>query len=413
MPYIIDPKVKINGVEYKDKTINGVTLTNGRTNVDEQPRAGYATITLVTPDNTYPAITIDEKVEVIVDDSTGTEVILWTGWVSDIEVGLAAWGETGWLNQQKVTAVGSLSKFNRRLVGGSGYAKEFDGDRIKAILYETAGVTWQNYTPATDTWADVDPLLTWQTVDLLIGEIDTPGDFELTSYSSGAASGLTLAQQAAASGLGVLYECNCGRINYDDYTSRTDDVSANGFTAIPADAILATGLSSVSRLQDLANDVTVTYKANATETGEDTNSVALYGRYAAKVDTLLEHDYDAAQRVTYYLDTRAFPRRELQQISLALHLDQVADVDRDALLPMRVSKPIRITSLPASIYPDTFAGFVEGYTWTINRNELFLTLNVSEYGFSQLEMNWLQVPPALTWADVSATLEWQEARVVA
>jgi len=38
---------------------------------------------------------------------------------------------------------------------------------------------------------------------------------------------------------------------------------------------------------------------------------------------------------------------------------------------------------------------------------------VSEYALSQLEMNWLQVPPALTWADVSATLEWQEARVVA
>jgi len=28
-------------------------------------------------------------------------------------------------------------------------------------------------------------------------------------------------------------------------------------------------------------------------------------------------------------------------------------------------------------------------------------------------MNWLQVPPTLAWEDVSATLEWQEARVVA
>lgn len=413
MPYTIDPKVKINDVLYTDKTINGVTLTNGRSNVDEQPRAGYATITLITPNNTYPNIQIDQKVEVIVDNSSGTEVVLWTGWVSDVAVSLASFGSEGWLNQQRVTAVGSLSKLNRRLVGGGGYSKEFDGDRISAILYETAGTTWATYTPATDTWADVNPLLTWATSDLLIGEIDTPGDFELYDYTGGEASGLTLAQQAAASGLGVLYECHCGRINYDDYTSRTDDVSANGFTDIPADAILADGLSSVSRLQDLANDITITYKANATEVGEDTNSVALYGRYAAKVDTLLEKKVDAEQRVTYYLDTRAFPRRELQQISLALHLDQVADVDRDALLPMRISKPIRIDSLPTSIYPETFAGFVEGYTWTINRNELFLTLNVSEYGFSQLEMNWLQVPSTLQWEDVSATLEWQEARVVA
>lgn len=187
MPYTVDPKVKINGVAYTDKAIEGVTLTNGRESVDEQPRAGYATITLVTPDNTYPTINIDEKVQVIVDDSSGTEVTLWTGWVSDVEVGLAAWGETGWLNQQKITAVGSLSKLNRRLVGGSGYAKEFDGDRIYNIIYETAGTTWATYTPASDTWADVDSLLQWQSVDLLIGEIDRPGDFELTSYSSGSA----------------------------------------------------------------------------------------------------------------------------------------------------------------------------------------------------------------------------------
>jgi hypothetical protein len=86
---------------------------------------------------------------------------------------------------------------------------------------------------------------------------------------------------------------------------------------------------------------------------------------------------------------------------------------RDSVLPMRVSKPIRIAGLPPSVYPDNFIGFVEGYTWTINRNELFLTLNISEYALSQLEMNWLQVPANLAWEDVNATLEWQEARVVA
>ncbi len=413
MPYTINPKITIADVEYTDKTISGVTLTNGRTNVDEQPRAGYANLSLITPDNTYPNIEIDQRVTVRVDDSNGSEVVLWRGWVSDVETVLRNYGDKGWLQEQRIIAVGSLSKLNRRIVGGSGYPKEFDGDRIEQILFETAGTTWATWQPATDQWEDVNPLLTWASSDLLIGNIDTPGDFELTDYSDGEASGLTLAQTMAASGLGILYEDPMGKITYDDYTSRTDDVATNGFTDIPGDAILASGLSSVSRLADLANDVEVTYKANASERLEDTNSIALYGRYSAKVATQLEKQIDAEQRAQYYLDTRAFPRRELQQITLALHLDTVANVDRDALLPMRVSKPIRITSLPASIYPTTFAGFVEGYTWTINENELFLTLNVSEYGFSQLEMNWLQVPPALEWADVSATLEWQEARVVA
>ena len=412
MTYTIDPKILINGVEYKAETINGVTLTAGRTTVDEQPRAGFASITLVTPDNTYPNIEIDYRVVVQVDNSAGTPVTLWTGWVSDVETTLGAFGATGFLNQQRITAVGSLSKLNRRLAGGSGYAKEFDGNRVYDIIYETAGETWASYDPA-ETWADVNPLLTWQTADLLIGDIDRPGDFELTDYAAGENSGLTLAQQAAASGLGILYESPDGKISYDDYTSRTDDVSLNGFTDIDSDAILTSGLSSVSRLSDLANEVEIVYKNNQTEIDSNAASIALYGLYSAKINTILENAVDAEQRVDYYLDTRAFPRRQLNQITLALHLDQVANLMRDAMLPMRISKPIRITALPDSIYPGAFAGFVEGYTWTLNRNELFLTLNVSEYGFSQLEMNWLQVPPALTWADVDAALEWQEARVVA
>jgi hypothetical protein len=413
MPYTIDPKIIINDVEYKDKTVNGVTLTNGRTIVDEQPRAGYATINLVTPDNTYPAIEIDQKVVVKVDDSNGNEVTLWTGWVSDIEVSLAAFGGTGRLNNQRITAIGSLSKLNRRLVGFDGYAKENDGDRVYDIIKEGAGITWAEYQPATDTWADVNALLQWQNADLLIGNIDRPGDFELVAYSAGETGALSLAQQAAASGLGVLFECNLGRICYSDYSSRTDDVAANGFTPIDKEAVLASGLSSVSRLSDLINDIEVVYKNGQSEIDTDANSIALYGLYAAKINTLLELEVDAEQRVEYYLETRAFPRTRLNQISLALHLDQVSDQMRDSMLPMRVSKPISIEGLPTSIYPETFSGFVEGFTWTINRNELFLTLNVSEYALSQLQMNWAQVPPALEWADVSATLEWQEARVVA
>jgi hypothetical protein len=57
------------------------------------------------------------------------------------------------------------------------------------IIYETAGDTWASYDPA-DTWADVNPLLTWQTADLLIGDIDRPGDFELADYAGGSNSAL-------------------------------------------------------------------------------------------------------------------------------------------------------------------------------------------------------------------------------
>jgi hypothetical protein len=185
MTYDINPQVIINDVEYKGITVNGVTLTSGRTTVDEQPRAGFATIILVTPDNSFPSIEIDYKVVVKIDDSSGNPVTLWTGWVSDIQSSLGAFGAEGRLNNQRITAIGSLSKLNRRLVGFDGYSKENDGDRIFDIIKEGAGITWAEYQPASNTWADVNSLLQWQNVDILVGNIDRPGDFELVAYSSG------------------------------------------------------------------------------------------------------------------------------------------------------------------------------------------------------------------------------------
>jgi hypothetical protein len=413
MTYVINPQVLINDVEYKGIAIQGVSLSNGRVTVDEQPRAGFASINLVTPNNTYPDIEIDYRIQVKVDDSAGNDVILWTGWVSDVETSVVNHGSEGWLNQQKITGIGSLAKLNRRLVGFGGYAKENDGDRVADIIFDGAGTQWADYNPPTEPWQDVNPLVTWQSIDLLIGEIDRPGDFELVAYNNGSANALQLAQQAAQSGLGVLYEDNEGRIGYNDFTSRNDDIAVNGYTDLDTSAILATGLSSISRLSDLINEVEVIYKNNQSELDEDATSIALYGRFATKVNTLLENNADALQRVDYYLETRAFPRKRFSQITLALHLDQVSNVMRDALLPMRISRPISIQGLPESLVGGGFVGFVEGFTWTINRNELFLTLNVSEYALSQLEMNWLQVPPTVEWQDVNATLEWQEARVVA
>jgi hypothetical protein len=115
----------------------------------------------------------------------------------------------------------------------------------------------------------------WQNTDILIGDIDQPGDFELVAYSGGATGALNLAQQAAQSGLGVLYESPDGKISYSDYTYRTDEVAANGFTTIDTDSILARNLSSVSRLSDLINEVEVKYKNNQTETDENATSIAL------------------------------------------------------------------------------------------------------------------------------------------
>jgi hypothetical protein len=410
MTYVINPSVTIGGINFSNDTLNGVSATAGRTNVDEQPRAGYASISVIENDTAIVGIEIDDPVVIQVDDSNGTPITLWTGWVSDVVKSMRNYGNTGYVTETKVTAIGSLAKLNRRRVGAGGYSKQFDGDRIYDILFETAGITWADVDP-TQQWEDVNPLQNWATYDILIGTIDTPGDFELKAYSAGEANGLSLAQQMAQSGAGILYECNCGRINYDDFTSRLDRVAADGFTQLDLGDILAANLTSVSRLADLANNVEVVYKNGQTETDTDATSIALYGDWEIKVDTQLENGVDAEQRVDYYIATRAFPRTSLTQISLVLSAG-MSDQMIDDLLGLTISLPIAISGLPPNIYPSDFSGFVEGYTWTISRNELFLTLNVSDYALSQLEMNWLQVPASELWNTITPTLTWENARSV-
>ncbi len=56
--YTPNPAVLIDGVSYIGDTLNGVSITTGRTSVDEQPRAGYCTITLITFDNDIPVAEI-------------------------------------------------------------------------------------------------------------------------------------------------------------------------------------------------------------------------------------------------------------------------------------------------------------------------------------------------------------------
>ena len=409
MTYVINPQVTIASVDYTAETINGVTITQGRTTVDEQPRAGYCTVNIIDFDNDVANIEIDEQIVIKVDDSNGNEVTLFTGFVADVQKQVDARGTVGTKTSTRVTGIGSLAKLNRRRVGASGFPKQLDGERIAEILFETAGKRWNTLDPAL-TWQDVNPLQNWANFDVLIGKIDE-GDFELFAYNQGIANGLGLAQIMAQSGLGILYEGNDGRINYDEFSARAGKVAADGFLNLDLDAVLAVGLTTISRLSDLINDVEITYKNGQTETGLDANSNALFGEFDFNLTTQLELQSDAEQRVEYYLETRAFPRVSLSQLNLTLGTS-IDNTLRNDLLAIGVSTPISIEGLPLNVYPEGFNGFVEGYTWTIARNELFLSLNVSDYALSQIQMNWLQVPAALRWQDVTATLEWENARSV-
>lgn len=410
--YDPQPVVTIGGVDYTSETINFVQITAGRSSINEQPRAGYATISLVIIDGTYPAITLNDVVGVNIANSDGTDPHIFTGYVTDVTRSIQAHGVTGTVVQIDVTVAGPLARL-AKLQTAATYAKQYDGDRITAILQDAFATSWDEITPTTLTWATVDPTKTWLTYDQgYVGTVATPGAYELHSYSGGLVEALSFANNCANSALGILYEDGDGLINYDTATTRQDNAAANGFTTVSSDYITATGAAASSRIADLINQITITYKDNGTYTAKNQDSIGVYGLFAAQRSTYLEKLAEATQQATLFLETRSIPRDNLAAINVPLHNPALPDATRDALIGVYCGFPISVPDMPTSIYQDPFIGYVEGYVWRITQHTADLTMTLSDYGLTALTQAWQQVNAAETWQTIQPTLTWENATVV-
>lgn len=411
--YDPQPVVTIDGVDYTSETINYLQITAGRTTIDEQPRAGYATISLIVVDGTYPQIILNSVVKVSIVNSNGVDPYIFTGYITDVNRAIVGHGVIGTTVQIDVVVAGPLARLAKFQTAAS-YPKQFDGDRVTAVLADIFTTAWNEVVPTTLTWGGVNPAKNWLNYDPgYAGTVAAPGDYELHAYSGGEVEAMSFLNNVANSALGILYETGDGLINYDDATTRQDDVENNGFTTVSSDYITAVGTASSSRISDIINSITIGYKDNNTYAAEDTGSVATYGLFAANRSTYLEKLADAQAQATLFLQTRAIPRVNLAAINVPLHNPALPDATRDALISVYCGFPIAVPDIPTSIYNHPFTGYVEGYVWRITQHTADLTMTLSDYGLTALEQAWQQVNAAETWNTISATLQWQDARTVA
>jgi len=221
------PKVIFAGVnEYDDNTISTISLELGRRNIYEQAQVGIASISLWTDADTPLNVNLSDSVEVEIQDTDGNYSPLFHGTISDIDITLDGYGDIGSVAIYRITGVGALAQLNRRLTGTVNYDKEFDGTRIFNILTDAFTQDWDEL-PPTLTWQEVSDIATWENwdatsavlLDNLAAQIDQPGDFELEAYNGGVINAWTLAQNAANSGRGYLYEGDDGSLFYDSYSS--------------------------------------------------------------------------------------------------------------------------------------------------------------------------------------------------
>lgn len=405
--------VSVNGSgDITNLVLSNLTITSGRTDIYSQAQAGYCSVDIINLHQTPIDIDVNDSIIIKVKDSTGTYVNLFGGDVTDINVTVQTSGSGGVNQIISLIALGALAKLQKVLTDGV-LTKDFDGNQISSILVGLLAGQWNEVPPA-ETWAAYNPTTTWANAENSgIGQIDTPGNYELTARSANVTDAYSLVSSLATSGLGYIYEDASGRIGYADSTRRTSYLGTYGYTQISANNAIGAGLRTSKRLGDVRNSVTIKYKANATVTATDVTSQALYGQVAQIIDTSIENAADATAQADFYLALRAYPQAMFRNITFPLGNPEIDDADRDALLNVFMGLPVDITDLPSNMNNGRFQGFVEGWTFRASYNGLSLALNVSPTAFSLQSMKWNDVSASETWNTLSGTMDWNEATIVA
>jgi hypothetical protein len=406
-------KVEIDGVEYTNAVLANLNIQSGRSNIYEQAQAGYANIQLIDVNQVAIPVAINSTISIQVKNTSNTFVPIFGGNVVDIGLEVRDVGSTMFTQTYSITALGALARLPKSLTNGV-LSKDFDGNQIYTILSDLLLNTWAEV-PGALTWATYDPTTTWATAENIgLGEIDRPGDYELAARTTNRTDVYSLVSALATSGLGYIYEDAQGRISYADATHRSQYLQSNGYVQITANQARAAGLRTETRAGDVRNNLTIKYGATSSSEQSASNaaSILAYGTLSQIITTTLHNSADALDQAEFYLALRANPQPIFSEVTFDLTNDELDNSDRDNLLNVFMGQPILLNDLPPNMSSSAFQGFVEGWTFQANYNQLSISLNLSPVAYSLQALDWAQISAAFTWAGVSGSLDWQRATII-
>lgn len=405
--------VLLNGVSITDSVLSSLTITSGRTNIYEQPVAGYCNLTLVNLDQSAIAIEINDSITIELQNSSAVFVPIFGGTITDLGISVAEVGGIGYTQRINLIALGALSRLPKFLTNGI-LAKKFDGDQIYNVLKFILFSQW-NKVPAALQWQNVAPALQWNNAfNTGLGEIDRPGDYELAARAPSRTDAYSLVSGLATSGLGYIYEDSQGRISYADSTHRSQYLAANGYVELTANHAQGSGLAIKTRAGDVRNSITIKYNATSTaeKSATDPDSIAIYGELGQIITTTLHNAADAEDQADFYLSLRAYPQAAFTNITYQLTNPEIDNSDRNNLIGLFMGMPVSISNLPLNMVSGNFLGFVEGWTFQAAYNEISVSLNLSPISFSLQAMAWQDVPVTEQWSTINPTLDWASATIV-
>ena len=397
-------RVTIAGVVQTSTTLEDGTITYGRNDFFEATQPSYCNIELLNLDGTSPVVELLDTVLIEVTDSTGAYIKLFTGEVSGVYNRFEGAGLGGKPNTLQIQAIGALGLLVKRYAGSVAYPEELDGARIQRILEETLFVAWEDISN-TFTWNDF-TTETWANYGVQgIDTIDA-GRYEMLARSAQVQQAYELTDITQQSGLGYLYDTADFEIGYADAERRSENYTTN-LIELDADLVNA---DIQTRLQtaDIVNSVVIQYDDPVLEVvAQNDTSINNYGLLEEIRSTILAETVDATEQATNFVNYRGTPKTSLEAVSVNLAHSDMTNTVRDDLLAVTMDSLLYLDNIPVGLIPEGyFEGFVEGWTWTLGRKNLELTMSVSNSIYSTLDVQWEDYNALIQWQNLDNATRW-------
>jgi hypothetical protein len=398
-------RVTIAGIEQTLTILQNGTITYGRNDFFEATQPSYCNIELLNLDGTSPVIEILDTIVIEIQDTSGTYIKLFTGEVSGVYNRFEGAGLGGKPNTLQIQAIGALGLLVKRYAGAVAYPEELDGARIQRILEETLYIAWEDLS-STLTWNDIPVTETWANYG--VQGIDTidPGRYEMLARSASLAQAYELTDTTQQSGLGYLYDTTDFKIGYADAERRSENYTTN---LIELDANLVNA-DIQTRLQtaDIVNSVVIQYDDPVLEVvAQNDISIDNYGLLEEIRPTILAQTADATEQATNFVNYRGTPKTSLEAVSVNLAHSDMTNTVRNNLLGVSMDTLLYLDNIPVGLIVEgSFEGFVEGWTWTLGRKNLELTMSVSNSIYSTLDVQWEDYNSSIQWQNLANDYRW-------
>jgi hypothetical protein len=133
---------------------------------------------------------------------------------------------------------------------------------------------------------------------------------------------------------------------------------------------------SWAMIDDVENEVTVTYGADVQLVESDARSVAVFGPRPSTVQTVIASRVDAQAVALERLNRRSFPDWTVSGATVL------------ARLPAKLGTPVTLGPLPASAPTPTYQGVIEGWTLQLTGRDWSTVLALSDPRLSGIGLRW-------------------------